>query len=319
MGSAGGDPEDSFAILLALHSPEVEVVGLTVVQGNVPVDHGYANAVHLLELLGRRDVPVCEGMARPLDPGRLAQVAWLESRRKLDRLVAHVTPPVGDPGAVDFIVQSVLNSPDEITLVTIGPLTNIAAVLRREPSLAGKIPRIVMMGGAARVPGNITPAAEFNIWADPEAAARVFEAGVPITMVGLDVCEQTHLDEAVVRRLETAPSELARFVARAVQPWIEVRRRIFGASDLHLYDSLALAVAFRPELIRAQEAYVAVETEGAHTAGATVAYLNPILRAAWVGREPNAEVALEVATGEFEALFAERVIEPLVQLPAGSR
>jgi len=311
MGSAGGDPEDSFAILLALNSPELTVEGLTVVQGNVPVDHGYANAVHLLDLLGRRDVPVLAGIERPLDPERRLQLAWLEQRGGLERLVPSATPPAGDPHAVDFLVQTVLENPGEIVLVTIGPLSNVARALEREPSLAEKIPRIVMMGGAATVPGNITPAAEFNIWADPEAAHRVFESGVPICMVGLDVCEQTHLNEDVVKRLEAAPSELARFVARAVGPWIELRRNVFGADDLHLYDSLAVAIAFRPDLVRSSEAFVAVETEGTHTAGATVSYLNPLLRAALTGREPNVDVALEVDRAGFEALFAERVIAPL--------
>jgi inosine-uridine nucleoside N-ribohydrolase len=313
MGSAGGDPEDSFAILLALHSPELVVEGLTVVQGNVPVDHGYANAVHLLELLGRRDVPVCSGVATPLDPRRRAQLAWLEQRGGLERLAPPASPSRGDPDAVDFLIQTVRENPDEITLVAIGPLSNVARAIEREPSLARQIRRVVMMGGAANVPGNITPAAEFNIWADPEAASRVFECGAPITMVGLDVCEQTHLHEDAVQPLAEAPSELARFVARAVQPWIDLRRGVFGANDLHLYDSLAAAVAFRPDLVRTEEAFVAVETEGAHTAGATVAYLNPILRAAWTKREPNADVALEVKSGEFEALFDERVLAPLAQ------
>lgn len=312
MGSAGGDPEDSFAILLALHSPELTVEGLTIVQGNVPVDHGYANASHLLGLLGRSDLPVCAGHAQPLNPARRAQIAWLEQRGKLERLVPSVTPPKRAPHAVDFLTRKVVENPGEITLVTIGPLTNVAAALDAEPLLAERVPRIVMMGGAANVPGNITPAAEFNIWADPEAAARVFESGIPITMVGLDVCEQTHLHQHTVEALASGSTELARFVAQAVQPWIDLRRVIYGASDLHLYDSLAVAVAFVPELVRTHEAFVAVETEGMHTAGATVTYLNPILRAAFARQEPNADVALEVESAQFESLFAERVIEPLI-------
>jgi inosine-uridine nucleoside N-ribohydrolase len=311
MGSAGGDPEDSFAILLALHSPELAVEGLTIVQGNVPVDHGYANACHLLELLGRRDVPVCAGRARPLSAARTAQIDWLAQRGKLERLVPPVTPAAGAPDAVDFLRGKVAESPGEITLVTIGPLTNVAAALEADPGLAARIPRIVMMAGAANVPGNITPAAEFNVWADPEAAAQVFEAGIPITMVGLDVCEQTHLDQETVEALGAASGELPRFVAEAVRPWLALRRAIYGTPDLHLYDSLAVAVSFLPALVETQGAFVAVETEGTHTAGATVAHLNPVLRAAFVGREPNAEVALGVSATRFEALFAERVIEPL--------
>jgi purine nucleosidase len=315
MGSAGGDPEDGFAILLALHSPELRVEGVTVVQGNVPVEHGYANAVHLLDGLGRQDVPVYAGVERPLDPRRRLQRAWLEQRGRLERLVPSVAPTAGHPHAVDFLIQTVLENPGEIVLVTIGPLSNVARALARESSLAGKIPRIVMMAGAATVPGNITPAAEFNVWADPEAAQQVFESGVPITMVGLDVCEQTRLGEDTVERLEAASSELARFVARSVRPWIELRRNVFGVDDLHLYDSLAVAAAFRPELVRTREAFVAIETEGTHTAGATVSYLNPLLRAALTRREPNADVALEVESAAFEALFAERVIEPLAASP----
>jgi purine nucleosidase len=312
MGSAGGDPEDSFAILLALHSPEVSVEGLTVVQGNVPVDHGYANTVHLLDLLGRKDVPVYAGVERPLNSARKAQIAWLEQRGRLERLAPPVTPPDGAPHAVDFLIQILGENPEEITLVTIGPLSNVALALEREPKLAEQIPRIVMMAGAATVPGNITPAPEFNVWADPEAAARVFESGIPITMVGLDVCEQTHLHEESVQEIAAGSTELAGFVARSVQPWIELRRAIYGTNDLHLYDSLAVAAAFRPDLVRTQEAFVAVETDGTHTAGETVAHLNPILRAAFAQQEPNADVALEVESERFGALFAERVIEPLV-------
>jgi inosine-uridine nucleoside N-ribohydrolase len=281
MGSAGGDPEDSFAILLALHSPELTVEGLTIVQGNVPVDHGYANACHLLQLLGRGDVPVFAGYAQPLSSERTAQIAWLKQRGKLERLVPALAPPKGAPHAVDFLTEKVAENPGDITLVTIGPLTNVAAALDGEPSLAEKIPRIVMMGGAA-----------------------------------IDVCEQTHLHRDTVEALASGSTALARFVAHAVRPWLALRRAIYGASDLHLYDSLAVAVTFLPELVRTREAFVAVETDGTHTAGATVTYLNPVLRAALAAREPNANVALEVQGTRFEALFAERVIEPLL---AGSR
>jgi inosine-uridine nucleoside N-ribohydrolase len=313
MGSVGGDPEDSFAIMLALNSPEVVVEGLTVVQGNVPVDRGYSNAIHLLDLLGRSEVPVFAGAARPIDPGRRRQIDWLERRGALEQIAPLIEPPAGDPSADDFLIETIRGSPGEITLVTIGPLSNVALALQREPSLAGDLAGLVMMGGAATVPGNITPAAEFNVWADPEAAALVFESGVRVTLVGLDVCEQTHLREETVRPLERSPSALASFVARAVAPWIELRRRTFGTDDLHLYDSLAVAVAFRRDLVRTTEAWVAVETEGRHTAGATVAHLNPILRAALARREPNTDVAPEVDAEAFDGLSRPRVIDPMLE------
>ena len=312
MGSAGGDPEDCFAIMLALNSPELQVEGITVVQGNVPVDHGYANAVHWLELLGRQEVPVRAGMELPISPVRTRQRKWLEKRGQLERLVPRRRPAAGDPHAVDYLIQSVLENPGEITLITIGPLSNIALAVLREREFAHRLAGLVMMGGSAVVPGNITPMAEFNIWADPEAASVVFEAGVPITMVGLDVCEQTHLPRSTVQRLSESSAELPRFVARAVLPFIEFRAAFDGSEDLHLYDSLAVAVAAKPDLVTTREAFVAVETEGRLCEGATVTYLNPILRKVLAGREVNAQVALEVRAREFEELFESRVIRPML-------
>ena len=303
MGTAGGDPEDSFAILLALHSPELEVAGLTVVQGNVPVDHGYANAVHLLELLGRRDVPVCRAPRVRWIPAGARRSPGSNRAVALERLVPPVTPPQGDPGAVEFLVQSILERPGEITLVTIGPLSNVAAALGREPALAAKIPRIVMMAGAAtcretsrRLPSSTSGRTPKRPRASSKRASRSRCWGS--TSASRPSCTKTECDVSLPLR----PSWPASWRAPS-QPWIEVRRAVFGASDLHLYDSLAVAAAFRPALVRTQPAFVAVETAGVHTAGATVAHLNPILRAALAKREPNADVALEVDADAFEALF----------------
>jgi inosine-uridine nucleoside N-ribohydrolase len=309
MGSKGGDPEDSFAIMLALNSPELCVEGVTVVQGNVPVAHGYPNAVHLIELLGRTEVPVMAGVEWPLGSGRSTQRKWLARRGELESIVPPREPAPGDPHAVDFLIQTVLENPGEITLVTIGPLSNVARALLREPEVATKAAGIVCMAGAATVPGNITPSAEFNVWADPEAAAVVFEAGLPLTMVGLDVCERTHLGLETVLQIGQGKSELARFVAEAVTPWMELRRKISGEADLHLYDSLAVATALRPDFVRCEDAYVAIEVEGRHTQGETVAHLGMLL--ALARRDPNARVALEVDAEAFESFFEERVIQPI--------
>ncbi len=311
MGSLGGDPEDSFAIMLALNSPELQVEGLTVVQGNVPVDHGYSNARHLLALLGRSDIPVLRGVEEPLNAARTDQRAWLAQRGSLPRIAPPLEPAAGEAHAVDFLIDTVLANPAEITLVTIGPLSNVARAMQREPTFAKKLAGLVAMGGNARVPGNITPLAEFNFWADPEAAALVFESGIQLKMVGLDVCEQTHLHLETVQALQESEYELAKFVGESVAPFIRVREMLLGAADLHLYDSLAVAVAFRPELVQTKAAFTTVETEGRRTQGATVAYLDPITRL-WETSEPNTSVALEVDAEHFERLFHQRVIEPLL-------
>jgi purine nucleosidase len=311
MGSLGGDPEDSFAIMLALNSPELRVDGLTVVQGNVPAEHGYANAKHLLALLGRGEVPVFRGVTEPLDGSRTDQRAWLAQRGSLQRLAPDIEPAAGEPHAVDFLVETILDNPGEITLVTIGPLSNVAVALQREPSIVDKLAGLVAMGGNATVPGNITPLAEFNFWADPEAAAMVFASGLRITMIGLDVCEQTHLDEEAIRALQESPHTLAKFVGDSVAPFIELRRNFLAEPNLHLYDSLAVAAAFRPDLVETTPAFVAIETEGRRAQGATVAYMTPITRL-WETSEPNTDVALRVRAAEFESLFRERVIDPLL-------
>ena len=313
MGSLGGDPEDCLAILLALASSELQVDALTIVQGNVPADHGYANARYLLDVLGRSELPVYRGAERPLEPERRGrQVQWLARRAELERIVPAREPAAGDPDAAEFLIEHLRANAGEVALVTIGPLTNVALALRRSPELAAAIPRIVAMAGAAREGGNITPAAEFNVWQDPDAASLVFESGVPITMVGLDVCHRTQLRGETLRQVSESSNELGRFIGRSSLPFVEFRRKVSGGDDLHLYDSLAVAVSFLPELCEVEPAWVAVETQGEHTAGETVAWLDPGMRKALTGREPNADVAMTLDAARFHALFEERVVTPLL-------
>ena len=191
MGTLGSDPDDGLAIALALASPEVRVRAITCVMGDVPLSHVYANAAHLLQVLGRTDVPLAAGAERPLlhrrDPLR-----WLAERAAYERVTPAAEPSPGDPRAVALIVQTA-NTSDGLTIIAIGPLTNVAAALVAEPALADRLERVVIMGGAFEVPGNVTPTAEFNVFMDPEAAQIVLDAGVRPVLVGLDVCHRTQL------------------------------------------------------------------------------------------------------------------------------
>lgn len=306
MGSKGGDPEDSFAIMLALNSPEVEVVGVTVVQGNVPVERGYSNAVYLLEAMGR-DIPVHAGPPNCLRPARTAQRRGL-SERDIEQINPLLDPSRNPVSAADFIAKMCMGEPGEIELVTIGPLTNVAIALEQHPGLAAAIPRITMMAGAAKIPGNITPAAEFNVWADPDAADVVVRSGIPMVMVPLDVCHQTRMDRNALARIGENPHPLAQFVQEAVEPWIEVRAQSGGGEGFHLYDSLAMAAAFAPDIIGCRPAYVAVETQGRYTTGETVCEFNESVIGRLRNKSANAEVALTVDIDAFNALFEERVI-----------
>ncbi len=309
MGTLGGDPEDCFAIMLALNTPEVVVEGITIVQGNVPAEQGYANARHLLALLNREDVPLLPGCLRPMSGTRTTQIDLLERRYGMKQITDMIDPPPGNPDAASFLIETVLASPGEITLVTIGPLTNVATAMQLSPEFSAGIQAVVMMGGAAACAGNISPAAEFNYWQDPEAADIVFRSGVPLTMVGLDVCHKTQLLPAQVEECTGAGSTLGQFVLEATRPWFKAMAGGEGRESLHLYDSLAMAVAIDPSLATFEDSYVAVEIGDGPAQGMSVSYHKPFQR--WIVRHPetNARVALDVDVGRFNEIFQARVLD----------
>lgn len=308
MGTVGGDPEDCFAVLYALNSPEVLVEGITVVQGNAPAEKGYSNLVHLLELAGRTDVPVRRGELRPLSDQREIQIRFLEQRYASQQLTPMVEPPDGQEGAVDFLIDTVARRPGEITLVTVGPLTNVAAALRKSPAFGSQLQRVVMMGGTAETAGNISPAAEFNFWQDPDAADIVFRSGVPLIMVGLDVCHKTKLYPEQVERVADG-SDLGRFVLEASRPWFRIMAGGESKGFLHLYDTLAMAVAIDPTLVRLEESYVAIEVGDGPAQGMSVSHHKPFQRMLFRHPQINSRVALEVDVERFEALFQKRVLD----------
>lgn len=315
MGTVGSDPEDGMAILYALNAPDVRVDGLTLVQGNVPIAHSWPNAHHLLTLVGCPDLPVHAGAVLPRNPNRRRlQTAWLDQRAAVPQTVPAVAAPVGPPGgsAAAFICRTVLGAPGKVTVVAIGPLTNIAAAIEAEPEVATAMASLVIMGGTVAVPGNVTPAAEFNIWMDPEAADVVFRSGAPITMVGLDVCHRTSFDRDRAARLRRNGSPLAGFVADAAESWIDVREQLFPEHEaLHLYDTLAVAAAIEPDLLETHGALVDVETSDGPAQGMTVTYRNDILREFLTGRGPNAAVAVDVDNTRFAQHFDARVADCL--------
>lgn len=309
MGTLGGDPEDSFALMLALNSPNVEVAGITVVQGNVPAEKGYSNAYHLLELLGRQDVPLRRGCLRPLNASRHIQVKWLEQRYKAPQITPELEPKGDNADAVGFLIETVMAQPNLITLVTIGPLTNIASAMQREPAFSKSVKEIVMMGGTAQCAGNISPAAEFNFWQDPEAADIVFRSGANLTMVGLDVCHQTQLLPEQVAR--SGDGALGQFVKEATAPWFKVMAAGNDSEALHLYDSLAVAATLDKSLLTLEESHVEIDTSEGPAQGMSVSYHKAFQRVVFSRPTINAKVALDVDVSRFAATFKARVLDAL--------
>jgi inosine-uridine nucleoside N-ribohydrolase len=263
--------DDAFALLLAMRSPELKIEGITPVAGNVPLELTLPNALRMVEIAGRTDIPVAAGAKAPL-MRRLVTAAYAHGENGLGGAVfpEPKTKPVAEPAA-EFIRQAVRKYPGEITLITVGPLTNVAAALNADAELAGMVRGLVMMGGSLSG-GNITPAAEFNVYVDPEAARIVFQSGIPITMVGLDVTRKTSLTDDHVHQLEAAKTQVSLAAAKIGRNAIDHTRSQGFLVGPNMHDSLAVAAFLDPSILKWKEYYVDVETTGELTAGETLGY-----------------------------------------------
>ncbi|MDN3919568.1 nucleoside hydrolase [Roseateles violae] len=295
--------DDAIAILLALASPELELLGITTVAGNVPLALTSRNARIVLELADRRDVPVFAGAERPLQRP-LVTAEFVHGKTGLDGAdLPEPTLALTDGHAVDFIVDTLMQrEPGTVTLCPLGPLSNIALALQREPRIAARIKQIVLMGGGCFEGGNITPAAEFNFYVDPQAADLVFRSGVPITMAPLDVTHQaltTRARVAAIRALRTP-------VAEAVALWMEFFERFdeqkYGQEGGPLHDPCVVAWLLRPELFTGRRCHVAIETQSELTMGMSVIDWWGV-----TGKPANALVLGGIDADGFYALIAERL------------
>lgn len=262
--------DDAVALMMALRSPQVSVEAITVVAGNCPLAQATSNALYTAELCGS-EVPVFSGAGEPL--ARELEVAdWFHGK---DGLGDHGFKPVRKPAetehAVDAIIRIARANPG-IELVTLGPLTNIALAIDRDPSIVSKISRCVVMGGAPNCEGNVTPAAEFNIWVDPEAARIVFRSGLPIEMVGWQLCRgDAVFNQQDIAALHALQTPLAEFAVECNSTAIEAYRRQTGEIGISLPDPVAMGILLQPELcLHSSMHYVEIETTGQFTRGMTV-------------------------------------------------
>jgi inosine-uridine nucleoside N-ribohydrolase len=285
--------DDAIALLLALASPELELRAVTTVAGNQTLEKTTANALRVLEHVGREDVPVAAGADRPLVREQHV-AANVHGETGLDG--PDLPPARGRPvdvHAVEFLAEHIEPG---VVLVPVGPLTNVALLLARYPE---KRPdRIVLMGGAI-AEGNVTPAAEFNIWADPEAAARVFASGIELTMVGLDVTHKALFTPRHAARLEgragTMVRELLEFYGR-------FHSNVYGFDGSPIHDALAVAQVFRPDLVETKHRGVKIDTGPELSRGRT--YVDLWGRAGW---EPNCHIGVGVDADGFTELLVERI------------
>ncbi len=290
--------DDAIALLLALASPELEVLGVTTVYGNQTLEKTTANALRVLDVVDRHDILVAAGAERPLER-ELAVAAHVHGESGLDgpKLPPPGRGPIAQP-AVDFMIDRIVGSPVPVTLVPTGPLTNVALLLDR---IGGEnIERIVLMGGAIGE-GNMTPAAEFNIWADPEAADRVVHAGLDVTMIGLDATHRAVTTPVVQERLR-ATGTIGGFVADLIDFFTVYHRETYGWDGAPIHDAVAVAHVLRPGLVTTLERNVEIEVVSELCRGRTV-----VDRWNRTGRPHNAHVGVDLDTDGFFDLLVERI------------
>jgi inosine-uridine nucleoside N-ribohydrolase len=288
--------DDAIALLLALASPELELLGVTTVAGNQTLDKTTANAIRVLEFAGRGEIPVAAGADRPLVREQYV-AAYVHGETGMDG--PDLPPAEGAPierHAVDFLADQIREHGGGVTLVPTGPLTNVALLLALHPDARPE--RIVLMGGAI-AEGNVTPAAEFNIWADPEAAARVFASGIDTTMVGLDVTHKALFTSAHMGRLA---GRVGGMVTKLLRFYGEFHREVYNFDGSPIHDAVAVAQVIRPELVTTEFLNIEIDVESQLCRGRTVV---DVWRRS--GREPNAHAGVDIDADAFLELLIERL------------
>lgn len=251
--------DDALAILLALISPEVELLGVTVTGGNCSMLAGLANARSVLSMARRSDIPVCAGVSTPLlrplyTAAETHGASGLGYAVLPDATHAHTATH-----AVDFVIEEIMARPGQVSLVPVAPLTNIAMAVRKEPRIVAAVKEVIIMGGAVRVDGNTTSLAEFNFYVDPHAAHIVMQSGMPITLVPWDITRDVMLYQSHIDQLLAIQSPVSRFLADATRFYLEFHLSSFGVAGCAINDPVALALTFWPDL--AQYEYVHVDVE----------------------------------------------------------
>lgn len=292
--------DDALAIAYAVHSSELELVAITTTYGNVTADEALRNTAIVLEKLGNTTLPVYRGAEGPLYRQKKRFARHVHGENGIGNVTADEPNRLyAEQHAADFIIEQARSYPGEITLITVGPLTNLAIALQKEPELGSLLKQVITMGGAVRVPGNVNPAAEANIFSDPDAAALVFKSGLPLTLVGLDVTLATLLPSAEVEKWRVTHPGVGEFFADMVEFYINYYKS--GYPDITgcaLHDPLAVGVAVDATFVTSIPLHIVVGTEGEDNAR-TIEVLDG---------EPNCHVCVEVQAERFLQHFLSKVL-----------
>ncbi len=308
--------DDALALMLALNSPELDVRAITVVPGNVTASQGLENALRMVSLANRCDIPVAAGAQHPLFQKLITAEFWHGKNGLANVNLPESKCKVDSRFGPDLIIQLIHAAPHEITLVPVGPLTNIALAVEKDPSIVPLVKEVILMGGSIKG-GNVNAAAEANIYNDPEAAQVVFQAGWPLTMVGLDVGDKTLLSQKYLDELGKTHGPVNDFIYSVAKYLIDLSAQ-FGSPGTPMYDPMPVGVAIDATLVRAPEMHVDVETRGKFTRGETVANRNGYVERNVLHGDryviegvdkvkPNAKVCIDVEADRFLQIFVSRI------------
>lgn len=291
--------DDALALLLAVRSRKLDILGITTVCGNVSLEQATANTKKVLKLLGKdKEIPVIRGAARPLMREPLHETSVHGSKGLGGALEDMEAEPADKGFAPDFIIEQAQKHKGELALILMTPLTNMALALRKEPRLAEWVRELIIMGGVVAAHGNMSPVAEYNIYVDPEAAKIVFHSGIPITLVGLDVTRKALLHEGHIEQL--LGTDVGSFVQTCTRHYIDRYSQVNGIRACAMHDPLAVGVAIDKNIVQTRKLYVDVETRSELCDGQTVCDFQNRLK-----RTPNIDVCLEIDSERFMNMFVE--------------
>ena len=300
--------DDAVALVIAFQNPDVEIAGISVVAGNISLEKALQNALYTREICGAEHVPVYAGLAVPLIRGPF-HAENVHGEDGMGDIGLPLSGRVPDEGhGIDRMIETILARPGEITLVTLGPLTNIAVALAREPRLAKAVKHCVIMGGIGDGPGNVTPAAEFNIYADPDAARMVFQSGMPIVMCGWEIsCRHAVVEPADTDELKRVGGALGAFCVDIQRFLVEFATKISGLPGIDLPDPITMAIAIDPSIVtKSSEAYVEVVNGDGPALGQTI-----VDRKLHAGKPINATVVDSASREGFMKMLTDAVTRPV--------
>lgn len=294
--------DDALGLLLLAAAPEIDLLAITVTHGNTSQDKCLRNALQLVELCGLSEVPVARGAQEPLVKElTVAEETHGDGGLGYAKLPEPKVLPVSE-SAHDLIIRLVEENPGEVTLLCVGPMTNVALALLKRPEIAKKIKSIVSMGGAIHFPGNATPQAEYNVFCDPEAFEIVLQAGIDFTLVPLDVTYKCLFTTEHLSRINKARREIKEFIADSTRFYMEFHAEYQGIQGCAINDPLAAAILLDPNLVTSRDYFVSVELQSPDSKAKTIADHYGALH-----KQPNAKVAMEVDVERFMTLFVERM------------